>query len=64
MLGELWERLGIGEALREVSDERRLEAHVVERVLFCLVANRCLEAPSLPLCAGHQNACACGLSLL
>jgi hypothetical protein len=36
-----------------VSDERRLEAHVVERVLFCLVANRCL---------GRQ-ACRCALGI-
>lgn len=46
VLGELWERLGIGEALREVAEGRRLEAGVVERVLFCLVANRCLEPTS------------------
>ena len=46
VLGELWEHLGIGEALREVAEGRRLEADVVERVLFCLVANRCLEPTS------------------
>lgn len=37
-LVRLWERLGIGAALRRVADGRQLGAHAVERVLFALVA--------------------------
>jgi transposase len=44
VLDALWKRLGVGEAVATVSGGRRLDPGV-ERVLFCLVANRCL-APS------------------
>ena len=50
VLDALWERLGIGTALRQSAAGRRLDAEVTERVLFALVANRCLE-PSSKLAA-------------
>src|SRR6266480_551139 len=50
VLDQLWERLGIGPALRRAAAGRRLDAGVTERVLFALVANRCLE-PSSKLAA-------------
>ena len=50
VLDQLWERLGIGPALRRAAAGRRLDASVAERVLFALVANRCLE-PSSKLAA-------------
>ena len=46
VLDQLWERLGIGPALRRAASGRRLDAGVTERVLFALAANRCLEPPS------------------
>ena len=46
VLDQLWERLGIGAALRRVAAERRLDAEVTERVLFALVAQRALEPGS------------------
>jgi hypothetical protein len=45
-LDRVWERLGIGAAVRRVADGRRLDAEVVERVLFALVAQRALEPGS------------------
>src|SRR5512142_1769501 len=50
VLDQLWERLGVGPALRRAAAGRRLDASVAERVLFALVANRCLE-PSSKLAA-------------
>ena len=50
VLDALWERLGIGQALHHSATGRRLDAKVAERVLFALVANRCLE-PSSKLAA-------------
>ena len=50
VLDQLWERLGIGPALRRAAAGRRLDAGVTERVLFALAANRCLE-PSSKLAA-------------
>ncbi|MGH3732628.1 MAG: IS1634 family transposase [Acidimicrobiales bacterium] len=44
VLDHLWRRLGIDEALQNCAGARRLDP-AVERVLFSLVANRCL-APS------------------
>lgn len=45
-LDRVWERLGIGAAVRRVADGRRLDGEVVERVLFALVAQRALEPGS------------------
>ena len=45
VLDQLWERLGIGAALRGVAG-RRLHGETVERVLFALVAQRALEPGS------------------
>jgi Transposase DDE domain len=49
-LDQIWSRLGIATALCEAAAGRRLDAVCVERVLFSLVANRCLE-PSSKLAA-------------
>ena len=40
-----WERLGIGRAIFQVASGRRLEAEVVERVIFSMVANRLSVKP-------------------
>ena len=45
-LDRLWERLGIGAAIRRVAKRRRLDPAAVERVIFCLVAQRALEPGS------------------
>ena len=39
----LWERLGIAAAVRRAAEGRRVDAEVVERVLFALVANRAID---------------------
>jgi hypothetical protein len=49
VLDHLWRRLGIGDALRRVAANRRVTP-LVERLLFCLVANRAL-APMSKLAA-------------
>jgi hypothetical protein len=46
VLDELWQRLGIARALRHAARDRRLDGELVERVLFALVAQRCLEPGS------------------
>jgi transposase len=46
VLDRLWDRLGIGAALRQVAAGRRVDGGVVERVLFALVAQRALEPGS------------------
>jgi hypothetical protein len=46
VLDRLWERLGIGAALRRVADGRRCDADATERVIFALVAQRALEPAS------------------
>ena len=46
MLDRLWERLGIGAAIRRVAKGRRLDGEAVERVIFALVAQRALEPGS------------------
>lgn len=46
LLDRLWQRLGIGAALRGVADGRRLHGDATERVLFALVAQRALEPGS------------------
>ena len=45
-LDRLWERLGIGAAIRRVAAGRRLDGEQVERVVFALVAQRALEPGS------------------
>lgn len=45
-LDRLWERLGIGAAIRRVATGRRLDGETVERVVFALVAQRALEPGS------------------
>jgi len=49
-LDALWERLGIGAALRRAAAGRRLEADTVERVVFAMVAQRALEPGSKLAC--------------
>src|SRR5579863_6868846 len=51
VLDALWQRLGIGPAMRELMKGRRLDASA-ERVLFALAANRAL-APSSKLAASR-----------
>jgi transposase len=46
VLDRLWDRLGIGAALRRVAAGRRLDGGAIERVLFALVAQRALEPDS------------------
>ena len=46
VLDRMWERLGIGQALRSAATGRRIDAGVVERICFALVAQRCLEPAS------------------
>jgi len=45
-LDRVWERLGIGAAIRRAAEGRRLDAEFVERVIFALVAQRALEPAS------------------
>jgi hypothetical protein len=45
-LDRVWERLGIGAAIRRVAEGRRLDGEAMERVLFALVAQRALEPGS------------------
>ena len=45
-LDRVWERLGIGAAIRRVAAGRRLDGEAVERVVFALVAQRALEPGS------------------
>ncbi len=45
-LDRVWERLGIGEAIRKAAEGRRLDGAAVERVVFALVAQRALEPGS------------------
>ena len=71
VLDQLWERLGIGAALRRVAAGRRLDGGATERVLFALVAQRALEPGSklaatgwvaervaIADCAGFSDDCA------
>jgi hypothetical protein len=46
VLDQMWDRLGIGTALRSAAEGRRLDADAVERICFALVAQRCLEPAS------------------
>ena len=45
-LDRVWERLGIGAAIRRVATDRRLDGEAVERVVFALVAQRALQPAS------------------
>jgi len=45
-LDRVWERLGIGAAIRRVATGRRLDGEAVERIVFALVAQRALEPGS------------------
>ncbi len=45
-LDRVWERLGIGAAIRRVAGGRRLDGEAVERVVFALVAQRACEPGS------------------
>jgi len=45
-LDRIWERLGIGAAIRRAATGRRLDGQAVERVVFALVAQRALEPGS------------------
>ncbi len=45
-LDRVWERHGIGAAIRRVAAGRRLDGEAVERVVFALVAQRALERGS------------------
>jgi transposase len=45
-LDRLWERLGVGAAIRRVAAGRRLDGEAVERVVFALVAQRACEPGS------------------
>jgi hypothetical protein len=45
-LDRVWERLGIGAAIRVVAAGRRLDGDAVERICFALVAQRALEPGS------------------
>jgi hypothetical protein len=45
-LDRLWERLGIGAAIRRVAAGRRLDGDAVERVVFALVCQRACEPGS------------------
>ncbi len=49
-LDRLWERLGIGAALRTAATGRRLDAELAERVVFAMVAQRALEPGSKLAC--------------
>ncbi len=46
VLDQIWERLGISSALISSAKGRRIDADVVERICFALVAQRCLEPAS------------------
>jgi hypothetical protein len=46
VLDRVWERLGIGAAIRRAAGGRRLDAEATERVLFALVAQRALKPGS------------------
>src|SRR3954463_11137783 len=53
-LDRLWERLGIGAAIRRAADGRQLDGEQVERVIFALVAQRALEPG--PIGQRHRRA--------
>jgi hypothetical protein len=50
VLDRLWERLGIGTAVRRVAASRKLDGEAAERVIFAMVAQRALEPGSKLAC--------------
>jgi hypothetical protein len=46
VLDRVWERLGIGAAIRRVATRRKIDGDLAERVIFALVAQRALEPGS------------------
>ena len=50
VLDRLWERLGIGAAIRRVAAGRKVDGELAERVIFALVAQRALEPGSKLAC--------------
>src|SRR5512143_56202 len=50
VLDRLWERLGIGAAVRRVAATRKLDGGFAERVIFAMVAQRALEPGSKLAC--------------
>ncbi|MGA9694469.1 MAG: IS1634 family transposase [Pseudonocardiaceae bacterium] len=46
VLDRVWERLGIGAAIRRVAARRKIDGDLAERVIFALVAQRALEPGS------------------
>jgi hypothetical protein len=46
VLDQLWRRLGIGAAIRQVAAGRKLDGDFAERVIFALVAQRAVEPGS------------------
>jgi hypothetical protein len=46
VLDRVWERLGVGAAIRRVAASRKLDGDLAERVVFALVAQRALEPGS------------------
>jgi hypothetical protein len=54
-LNRVWERLGIGPAIRTAAAGRRLDAQAVERVVFALVAQRSSPVRSFPRRSGSPS---------
>jgi hypothetical protein len=50
VLDRVWERLGIGAAVRRVAAGRKVDGELAERVIFALVAQRALEPGSKLAC--------------
>jgi Transposase DDE domain len=50
VLDRLWQRLGVGAAIRAVAAGRKIDATAVERVIFSMVAQRGLEPGSKLAC--------------
>ncbi len=46
VLDRVWERLGIGAAIRRIAERRKIDGDLAERVIFALVAQRALEPGS------------------
>lgn len=65
-LDRVWERLGIGAAVRRAAQGRRLDAEFTERVIFALVAQRALEPASKLAASGwvEQRVAVQGLAQL
>jgi hypothetical protein len=55
VLDELWHRLGIARALQMAATGRRVDGELVERIVFALVAQRCLEPGSKLACVSWVN---------